>query len=394
MSEDALRDCESVHGYVGRICFKKGPPTRVGAELEFLLAGADPQVPVPLPHVRAAVQSAGRFPCDSSVTFEPGGQVELSSPPAGSLTALVSGLHADVEHLLSALDRAGLHVLDLAVDPCRPPRRQLVSRRYDGMEAYFDALEPDVAPTERIGRSMMTTTAATQVNLDIGADVAARWRLLHDLGPVLIATFANSPLRAGRVTGWKSTRQRIWQTLDPVRTAPPTGDDPVAAYADLALDAPVMLSGGRGTFRDWVLSHDPPGPADLELHLSTLFPPVRPRGWFEIRYVDAQPVAWWPVPVAVLSSLLDDPAAATEAAAVAAPVRGRWQDAAQVGLTDPALHDAARGCLRIAIESLERHDPLLVDLVSRYRERYTERGLCPADDRIGTSSTDREVEVL
>ena len=33
-----LDDAEAVHGYVSRVCFKKGPPTRIGAELEFLLA--------------------------------------------------------------------------------------------------------------------------------------------------------------------------------------------------------------------------------------------------------------------------------------------------------------------------------------------------------------------
>jgi glutamate--cysteine ligase len=98
--------------------------------------------------------------------------------------------------------------------------------------------------------------------------------------------------------------------------------------------------------------------------------------------------------VAVLSSLLDDPVAAGDASEAAAPARGRWREAAQVGLADPVLHEAARACLRIATESLERHDPLLVDIVARFRERYTERGRCPADDRITSSSSDREVEVL
>jgi len=292
----------------------------------------------------------------------------------------MTGLQSDVDDLLLILAASGLRVVDVAVDPCRPPLRQLVSRRYDAMEAYFDSLEGDVPVPERTGRSMMTTTAATQVNLDAGSNVAHRWRLLHDLGPVMIAAFANSAKRAGRPTGWKSTRQQIWQTLDPARTAPPAGDDPATAYSDFALGAPVMMQPARGTFRDWVLSGDPPSTDDLDVHLSTLFPPVRPRGWFEMRYVDAQPLRWWQVPVAVLGSLVDDPVAADLATEAAAPARDRWRSAARIGLADPVLGDTARRCFTIALESLQRHEPLLVDLVAGFAEEYAERGRCPADD--------------
>ena len=54
------------------------------------------------------------------------------------------------------------------------------------------------------------------------------------------------------------------------------------------------------------LASDAADADDLAVHLTTLFPPVRPRGWFEVRYLDAQPWRWWPVPMAVLTALLDD----------------------------------------------------------------------------------------
>ena len=38
---EALTGAEDVHGYVGRVCFKTGPPRRVGVELEWLVADAD-----------------------------------------------------------------------------------------------------------------------------------------------------------------------------------------------------------------------------------------------------------------------------------------------------------------------------------------------------------------
>ena len=71
---------------------------------------------------------------------------------------------------------------------------------------------------------MMGSTASVQVCVDAGRESGGstgfrfRWRLLHALGPVLVAAFANSPLRAGRATGWKSTRQSVWARLDPGRT--------------------------------------------------------------------------------------------------------------------------------------------------------------------------------
>ncbi len=162
-----------------------------------------------------------------------------------------------------------------------------------------------------------------------------RWRLAHHIGPVLVAAFANSPLRQGRPSGWRSTRQQVWAHLDPGRTLPPPDDgDPRDAYATYALDAELMLirrDGGpswaapRGlTFRGWLRgelgSERPPTIDDLTYHLSTLFPPVRPRGHLELRMIDAQCGDGWIVPAAVAWALLEDPRAADTAMAAAEPL--------------------------------------------------------------------------
>ncbi len=100
------------------------------------------------------------------------------------------------------------------------------------------------------------------------------------------------------------------------------------------------------TFADWIggALPGPPTTDDLDYHLSTLFPPVRPRGYLEVRYLDAQPGGDWIVPVAVLAALLGRPATTAEAALqAAAPVAGRWPQAARRGLADPALRRGRRG---------------------------------------------------
>ena len=48
------------------------------------------------------------------------------------------------------------------------------------------------------------------------------------------------------------------------------------------------------TFAEWIEDgHELGWPTldDLDYHLTTLFPPVRPRGWLELRMIDALPDA-------------------------------------------------------------------------------------------------------
>lgn len=385
---ERLRDCADVRGFVRRVCFKTGPPGLVGAELEWLVAFADhPEEPVPIAHLQDLLHSRLPLPHGSSLTFEPGGQLELSSAVYADATSCWAGLLEDATIVRSTLAAAGLALLDTAIDPARPPARQLRHPRYDAMESYFSAVGDD------LGAVMMTSTASVQVNLDIGVDpddAARRWHLLHTVGPTMIAMFANSPIHAGRVTGWKSTRQRVWQGLDRVRTAPPAGQDPETAWTDYVLAARVMLEHRAGddwrvepgpTFRDWLERPEPPTPEDLTLHMTTLFPPVRPRGWFEVRYLDAQPWRWWPVPMAVLSALLDDPLAA-RAAAQACAGRDDWAGAARDGLAAPGLQDAALGCLDAAVDGLTRRGEAaeLVARVTAFRDTHTAHRRSPADD--------------
>jgi glutamate--cysteine ligase len=388
---ERLRDCAAVRGYVERVCFKTGPPGLVGTELEWLVGYADdPTARVPIPLLRELLEAAGPPPRGSRITYEPGGQLELSSPAFRGPSACWRALSEDADHVRRPLAEAGLVLLPTALDPFRTPRRQLAHPRYDAMEAYFAAV---AGPGPDMGPLMMNSTAAVQVNLDIGADrddAARRWRLLHAVGPAMVATFANSPVHAGRDTGWRSGRQQVWQHLDRRRTSMPAGDDPARAWADYALDAQVMLeqrSGGDWsvppgvTFRDRLDRDGAVSATDLEVHLSTLFPPVRPRGWFEVRYLDAQPWQWWPVPVAVLSGLLDDRAAGTAALEACAGVDD-WQAAARHGLAAPGVQAAALACVDAALAGLRRRGehPRLVALVQAFRDRYVRAGRSPADD--------------
>ena len=364
---------DGVYDHVSGVCFKTGPPGLVGAETEwFVVDPLDQDRCITLDHLRAVMNGAGPPPAGSRVTYEPGGQLELSSLPQPGIMAAHGALATDIAHVGAHLGRDGLALAGRGTDP-RTPVFQLDEGRYRCMREYFGAP----------GLAMMCTTASLQVCLDIGADekdAMRRWRLAHALGPVLVAAFANSP-----GPGSRSTRQVIWEALDRDRTGPVPGDDPVEAWAAYALDAKVMLlrdgwvSNPGMTFREW-LRTGRPGVDDLAYHLTTLFPPVRPQGWLELRMIDALPQEYWPVPIAVVAALFEDPRASDVAAEAAEPAAGRWHEAARHALTDPVLGAAARRCFEAARDALPRLGARdLVPMVDDYIERFVNRGLCPAD---------------
>ncbi|MGH8971561.1 MAG: glutamate-cysteine ligase family protein, partial [Actinomycetes bacterium] len=227
------------------------------------------------------------------------------------------------------------------------------------------------------------------------ADVARRWALANDLTPLLVAAFANSPLRLGRPTGLACTRAQVWARIDASRTSRPVGDDPAEAWARYALDARVLLvRSAEGpwvaapgiTFREWVDGRTPwgrPTHDDLAYHLTTLFPPVRPHGWLELRAVDALPDHQWPVAAAVVTALVEDPGAADTARDAVAGLGPDHHDrAARDALRDPELRAVADRCFAAALAALPRlgATPGLIDLVDGYADRYVSTGRTPADD--------------
>nr|MDP9020825.1 glutamate-cysteine ligase family protein [Actinomycetota bacterium] len=82
-----------VERFVRERCFAPAQRGLVGIELEQLTVAADDPAACP-DHagVRAAVAAVQPLPGASRVTFEPGGQVELSSPPLAGVAAACAAL--------------------------------------------------------------------------------------------------------------------------------------------------------------------------------------------------------------------------------------------------------------------------------------------------------------
>ncbi|HKS49081.1 MAG TPA: glutamate-cysteine ligase family protein [Amycolatopsis sp.] len=375
MSAKVISDRAEGEAYVASVCFKHGPPRLLGVELEYTVHYAtDPRRPLDPddlatalgPHTPRTLRSdspAQPLPDGSPLTLEPGGQVEISAVPQPSLGRLQQAVSADLAYLKDLLARAGFTLGHTGIDAFRPPVRVLDTKRYAAMERRF-------APLGTGGVTMMCSTAGLQICVDSGErdTLEARWAAVHALGPPLLATFANSRHHAGRDTGTASARWLAVLATEPCRTfATPPSPDPPGSWASRVMDTPLMVvrRGGRWdappgvTFADWVERRgavDLPGPptfADLDYHLTTMFPGVRPRGYLEVRYLDAQPAHRWLHPVALLTALLHRQSTVDTVRELCEPVAGRWEQAARCGLTDPEIAAVARkvvdlGCAELS----------------------------------------------
>jgi glutamate--cysteine ligase len=375
-----LADRAAGEAYVASVCFKHGPPRLIGVELEFTVHHADDPARSLDPDLLATAlgphtprtlrpdSPASPLPAGSPVSLEPGCQVEISALPQASLRDLDAVVTADLHHLRDRLARHGLVLGETGIDAHRPPRRLLRTPRYAAMESRFAPIGPG-------GITMMCSTAGLQVCLDAGEAEhhAARWAAAHAMGPPLLALFANSRVHAGRDTGLASARWLAVHDTEPVRTrTAAVAGDPAADWAKRMMDTPLMVlpradrpwDAPEGlTFADWIEGRGAasllpkPTVADLDYHLTTMFTPVRPQGYLEIRYLDAQPPGEWLAPVALVAALLARPSTVDRVRELCAPVAGRWTTAARRGLADPELAAVAAaladlGCAELAATGL------------------------------------------
>lgn len=326
------------------------------------------------------------LPVGGTLTFEPGGQLEYSSPPCRSASALLSLLRSVVFPLQAAAAGEGINLLALGIDPLNSADQApllIHAKRYQRMAEYLARRGP-------AGALMMRQTAAFQVSLNFDDEPWLRWRVLNAATPYVVAIFANSPIYAGESTGHQSARAAVWRDVDPTRTGIPyDGRDPVAAYLSFALGAPAILFptvyGEHRPFGEW-LDRANPSVDEWHDHLSTLFPEVRPRGHLELRSADAVSPRWYAAPVALTAGILYDPGALRAAEdLLGAPDPDLLERAGCYGLHDPAIARTATDLFQLALSGCRGLGPRYfhpadLEEATAFFEHYTSRGRAPADE--------------
>lgn len=325
------------------------------------------------------------FP-DGRITFEPGGQIEFSSAACPTANELLRVLGKWLTELQDEAGRNGVVLKTSGIEECVPIEHvplQLKCDRYSTMTRYFDAIG-------LFGSMMMRQTASFQINVDRGPDPLERWRLLNALAPYLTAIFANSPRYAGAATGCRSYRATAWRRLDPQRTGIIYDvADPAARYLEFALDAPMILGSTTGVFQPFSAILDA-GLGTMEIwetHLTTLFPEVRPRDYFEIRSIDAIAPRHLCAAIALVVGLVYSSSATGAALELLGDPDTSLLDAAgKLGLSHPVLGQRAKQLVVLAMagcSSLGQKyiSTAHINCAKTFFDSYTMAGLSPADDR-------------
>lgn len=353
-------------------------------------------------------------PDGSSITLEPGGQVELSGAPHTTLNALHDEMHENREALLQLAREADLRWIACGLTPIAaiedipwmPKGRYVVMREYLPQRGDLAAY-------------MMKGTTSVQANFDYldEADCAAKVRICAGLAPLTTAIFSNSPLYKGAATGFKSYRGHIWTRTDPDRTGFPPGlrsDYTHERWVDYLLDVPMMFykrgkdylpANGRSfrTYMEDGIDGQYAGRDDWALHQTSVFPEVRIKHTIEVRGADCVDHELALSFCALFTGLLYCNAASDETLQLVGELEkhgdrdSRLAAACRGGLEGEVggrtLADWARDLGDIAERGIARCQPedapLLVPLLARL-----EAGRSPADDLLDAWKRDPSPEAV
>lgn len=315
-----------------------------------------------------------QFP-NASLSFEPGGQLELSGAPVVSLADAASELYQHMADVAAVSEPMGVSWLAIGYRPWGP-RSQVPWLPRGRYRLMRESLPGGLA------HDMMQMTASIQASFDFSSesDLAAKVSMATAVSPIVAALFANSPLSEGKPNGYQSFRYQVWRDTDDARCGllrfMYEKGFSYREYVEWALDAPLLFirrGGGyhdakRKTFRE-ILREGFMGQAATEQDwvdlLSSLFPEVRVKRLIELRACDAvntpmtlaQPALW-------LGLLYDQEALAQARKLITVPFEELLTFQEQVAkeglrarLQNTSAQEWAGELLKIAAEGLKRrHD--------------------------------------
>ena len=231
-----------------------------------------------------------------TITLEPGMQLEMSLTPEKSIQELENKIKDLDESLLPLLDEFGIQLLSYGIYPLTTYKniKILPKQRYKIMANYLWGILSDV---------MMRETAGIQACFDFESeeDAMQKFRIANMLSPIVTAMCANSVIRGGVDTGYKSFRALAWLNTDSERCGFATNfnrnmtfDD----YINTVLDTPVIMisrderiyaTNGTMTLKQFMTKEYQGFNAtldDFKLSANLYFPDVRLRKFIEIRNQD------------------------------------------------------------------------------------------------------------
>lgn len=227
-----------------------------------------------------------------TITLEPGCQIELSIKPEKTIFELKEKIDKLDKLMKPVLDKFGINLMSYGVSPLTTNKNinLIPKRRYGIMAKYLWGILSDV---------MMRETAGIQCCIDFESEENAvrKFKIANKLSPFMTAMFANSPIRGGVDTGYKSFRALSWLNTDNDRCGFAGMIENINSfedYADCVLKTPMIFYNrnnealplnGKIDFNEFMNDYDAEI-EDFELHANLYFPEVRLRNFIEIRNHD------------------------------------------------------------------------------------------------------------
>lgn len=234
----------------------------------------------------------------SSITLEPGAQLEFSLAPSESICILQRRYQELLDAIYEVLDPLGYMLVTIGLDPfyAVDDIPLLPKSRYRMMDAYLQN-------TGDLAQTMMRKSAALQVSIDVGddEDFIRKYRVLVALSPILYTLFDSAIENEGKRLMAFNTRQEIWRRTDPARTGYPSDvfspKFGVEQYAEWVLSVPPIFLPKEGKIdftgdrplRDLLdeAKDEEERDALVRHGMSIVFPDVRAKRVMEIRMMDS-----------------------------------------------------------------------------------------------------------
>ena len=231
-----------------------------------------------------------------TITLEPGCQIELSIEPQKTIHDLEQKVDTLNKVLTPILEKTGIRLLNYGVSPVSTHKniKLIPKKRYELMAKYLWGILSDV---------MMRETAGIQGTFDFSSeeDAMRKLKISNMLSPFMTAMFANSPIRGGVDTGYKSFRALSWLNTDNERCGfcnKLQDDFSFDDYISYVMETPVIFINrengpininGKINFKEFMISGYNGYDATLEdylLQANLCFPDVRLRNFVELRNHD------------------------------------------------------------------------------------------------------------
>lgn len=332
-----------------------------------------------------------------TVTLEPGCQVELSIKPENTIDELKAKIDSLDKKMKPVLDKSGISLLRYGVSPLSTHKsiNLIPKKRYKLMAKYLWGILSDV---------MMRETAGVQCCIDFEneEDAMNKFRIANKLTPFLTAMFANSPVRGGADTGYKSFRALSWLNTDNDRCGfVGQIDDRFSfeEYVNYVLETPMIFINrdndvvpinGKINFEEFMRNGYEGFEADIEdfkLHSNLYFPEVRMRNFIEIRNHDCVGKGLQYSVLAIYKGILYNNSAMSEIEELFKTFEYRDFSELRYNVPKSALNakigkfyakDIAKEILYIAEKSLIEMNTGEEKYLDAIKE-YTLNGICPAD---------------